>query len=246
MNFFSFGTFFFFIVAVIIFLQLRNVLGKRTGNERPPFDPYTQRKDENGNIIQQKDNVVSLPQRQTAGPTTGQSAGQTADSQVDDFASIDAMAPVGSDLNNGLRNIHAQDASFDPKEFLSGAKMAYEMIVLSFADGDRKTLKNLLSKDVFEGFDAAIKDRETRGEKVNSTFVGINQAKITTADMKGKDAQVTVRIVSEIISATQDKQGTIIDGDLETVAEIRDVWTFARNTAVRDPNWKLIATEAED
>ncbi|WP_376709537.1 Tim44/TimA family putative adaptor protein [Pseudochrobactrum lubricantis] len=234
MNFFSFGTFFFFIVAVIIFLQLRSVLGKRTGNERPPFDPYTTRQDDTAALSQQKDNVVSLPQRQTI------------ESQAKDFTTIDAMAPEGSDLNNGLRNIRAQDAGFDPKEFLNGAKMAYEMIVLSFADGDRKTLKNLLSKDVYEGFDAAIKERETRGEKVNSTFVGINQAKIIAADMKGKDAQVTVRIVSEMISATQDKQGNIIDGDLETVAEIRDVWTFARNTANRDPNWKLVATEAED
>lgn len=234
MNFFSFGTFFFFIVAVIIFLQLRNVLGKRTGNERPPFDPYTKHKDEAAVTIEQTDNVVSLPQRQTI------------ESAAADFKSIDEMAPVGSDLNNGLRNIRANDTSFDPKEFLNGVKMAYEMIVLSFADGDRKTLKNLLSKDVYEGFEAAIKDREARGEKVNSTFVGINQAKITAADMKGKDAQVTVRIVSEMISATQDAQGNIIDGDLDTVAEIRDVWTFARNTAGRDPNWKLIATEAED
>ncbi len=234
MNFFSFGTFFFFIVAVIIFLQLRSVLGKRTGNERPPFDPYSPRESDTPATAQQKDNVVALPQRPKA------------EIQAPDFTSIDATAPVGSELNNGLRNIRAQDLSFDPKEFLNGAKMAYEMIVLSYADGDRKTLKNLLSKDVFEGFDAAIKERDARGEKVNSTFVGINQAKIIAADMKGKDAQVTVRIVSEMISATQDSQGNIIDGDLETVAEIRDVWTFARNTALRDPNWKLIATEAED
>lgn len=234
MNFFSFGTFFFFIVAVIIFLQLRSVLGKRTGNERPPFDPYTRREEDTAQVSQQKDNVVSLPQRQTV------------ENLATDFKSIDAIAPEGTDLNTGLRNIRAQDAGFDPKEFLNGVKMAYEMIVLSYADGDRKTLKNLLSKDVYEGFDAAIKERETRGEKVNSTFIGINQAKIVAADMKGKDAQVTVRIVSEMISATQDKQGNIIDGDLETVAEIRDVWTFARNTANRDPNWKLVATEAED
>jgi predicted lipid-binding transport protein (Tim44 family) len=234
MNFFSFGTFFFFIVAVIIFLQLRSVLGKRTGNERPPFDPYTRREEDTAQASQQKDNVVALPQRQTI------------ENQAKDFKSIDAIAPEGTELNTGLRNLRAQDASFDPKEFLNGVKMAYEMIVLSYADGDRKTLKNLLSKDVYEGFDAAIKERETRGEKVNSTFVGINQAKIVAADMKGKDAQVTVRIVSEMISATQDKQGNIIDGDLETVAEIRDVWTFARNTANRDPNWKRVATEAED
>ncbi|WP_439272982.1 Tim44/TimA family putative adaptor protein [Pseudochrobactrum sp. HB0163] len=234
MNFFSFGTFFFFIVAVIIFLQLRSVLGKRTGNERPPFDPYSPREGDAAVAAQQKDNVVALPQRRKA------------EIQAPDFTSIDETAPVGSELNNGLRNIRAHDLNFDPKEFLDGAKMAYEMIVLSYAHGDRKTLKNLLSKDVYEGFDAAIKQRETRGEKINSTFIGINQAKIIAADMKDKDAQITVRIVSEMISATQDKQGNIIDGDLETVAEIRDVWTFARNTTVRDPNWKLIATEAED
>jgi predicted lipid-binding transport protein (Tim44 family) len=234
MSFFSFSTFFFFIVAVIIFLQLRNVLGKRTGNERPPFDPYSQRKVEGDAAAQSNDNVIAMPQRQTL------------EAPVQDFTSIDELAPVGSDLNNGLRNIRAADAGFDPKEFLGGVKMAYEMIVMSYADGDRKALKNLLSKEVYEGFDAAIKDRETRGEKLNSTFIGINQAKIVAADMKGKDAQVTVRIVSEMISATYDNQGVVIDGDLETVAEIRDVWTFARNTANRDPNWKLVATEAED
>lgn len=124
--------------------------------------------------------------------------------------------------------------------------MAYEMIVMSFADGDRKTLKSLLSREVFDGFVAAIADRESRGEKVQSSFVGINKAEIIGAEMKGTESHVTVRIISELISATLDKDGVVIDGDKESVAEVKDVWTFARDTRSKDPNWKLVATEAED
>jgi len=124
--------------------------------------------------------------------------------------------------------------------------MAYEMIVLAYADGDRKTLKNLLSKEVYDGFVAAIADREARSEKVQSSFVGIRKNDLTGAEMKGTEAHVTLRIVSELISATRDAAGTVIDGDPDTVAEVKDVWTFARDTRSRDPNWRLVATEAED
>jgi predicted lipid-binding transport protein (Tim44 family) len=123
--------------------------------------------------------------------------------------------------------------------------MAYEMIVLAYADGDRKTLKNLLSREVYDGFVTAIADRETRSEKVESSFVGIDKADIISAEMKGTESVVTLRIVSELISATRDKAGEVIDGDPETVAEVRDVWTFSRDTRSNDPNWKLVAT-AED
>ena len=124
--------------------------------------------------------------------------------------------------------------------------MAYEMIVLAYADGDRKTLKNLLSREVYDGFVSAIADREARSEKIQSSFVGIDKADIVAAEMKGSEAHVTLRIVSELISATRDKAGEVIDGDPETVAEVKDVWTFARDTRSRDPNWKLVATEEED
>jgi predicted lipid-binding transport protein (Tim44 family) len=107
-------------------------------------------------------------------------------------------------------------------------------------------LKNLLSREVFDGFIAAIAERETRSEKVQSSFVGIDKADIVSAEMKGTEAYVTLRIVSELISATRDKAGEVIDGDPETVAEVKDVWTFSRDTRSNDPNWKLVATEAED
>lgn len=235
MGFFDFGTIFFLVAAVVIFFQLRNVLGRRTGSERPPFDPYsgpsTSAKDAN----KPPENVISLPRKRAPGEPA-----------ADVYAAIDAFAAPDTDLNKGLRSIRDNDASFEPKSFVDGAKMAYEMIVMAYADGDRKTLKNLLSKDVYDGFVAAISEREAKSEKIQSSFVGIDKADIVSAEMKGSEAHLTLRIVSELISATRDKAGAVVEGDPETVAEVKDVWTFARDTRSRDPNWKLVATEEED
>ncbi|MEW9806175.1 Tim44/TimA family putative adaptor protein [Mesorhizobium marinum] len=235
MEFFDFGTIFFLVAAVVIFFQLRNVLGRRTGNERPPFDPYTAGRTAK-NAPAKNENVISLPRGKRG-------SGEVAD---DAYASIDAFEKPGSDLNKGLRAIRDADPSFEPKTFVDGAKMAYEMIVMAYADGDRKTLKNLLSREVFDGFVQAIADRESRSEKIQSSFVGIDKATIVSAEMKGTEAHVTLRVVSELISATRNKSGEVIDGDPETVAEVKDVWTFARDTRSKDPNWKLVATEEED
>ncbi|MDW6024498.1 Tim44/TimA family putative adaptor protein [Mesorhizobium sp. BAC0120] len=238
MGFFDFGTIFFLIAAVVIFFQLRNVLGRRTGNERPPFDPYTaarsREKKDAAPATSGTENVVSLPKKRSPG------------ADEDAYKVIDTVAKPGTDLNRGLRAIKDADQSFDPKGFVDGAKMAYEMIVMAYADGDRKTLKNLLSKEVYDGFVSAISERESRSEKIQSSFVGIDKAEIVSAEMKGSEAHITLRIVSELISATRNGAGEVIDGDPETVAEVKDVWTFARDTRSRDPNWKLVATEAED
>lgn len=237
MEFFDFGTIFFLVAAVVIFFQLRNVLGRRTGHERPPFDPYTtsRGRDDGGDSAAPSDNVVSLPRKRQPG-----------DKPEDAYKSIDAFAKPGTALNKGLRAIKDADPGFGPTTFLDGAKMAYEMIVMAFADGDRKTLKNLLSREVYDGFVAAITDRESRSEKIQSSFVGIDKADIVSAEIKGGEAHVTLRIVSELISATRNGAGEVIDGDPETVAEVKDVWTFARDPRSRDPNWKLVATEEED
>jgi len=233
MGFFDFGTIFFLIAAVVIFFQLRNVLGRRTGSERPPFDPYAASRTQDA--AQKPENVVSLPRKRAPGEPA-----------ADAYVEIDAFAKPDSELNKGLRTIKDNDPAFEPKSFVDGAKMAYEMIVMAYADGDRKTLKNLLSREVYDGFVAAIGDREAKSEKIQSSFVGIDKADIVAAEMKGGEAHITLRIVSELISATRDKAGTVIDGDPETVAEVKDVWTFARDTRSRDPNWKLVATEEED
>jgi predicted lipid-binding transport protein (Tim44 family) len=226
----DFITLFFLVAAVLIFLQLRNVLGRRTGNEKPPFDPYTAREAAKA-PAGDDGKVVTLPRRELT--------------EEEKFAEIDALAKPGTTLNDALRELLGVDPSFRPKEFLNGARMAYEMIVMAFADGDRKTLKNLLSKEVYEGFDAAISEREARGEVVKSTFVGIEKATITQANVSDMEEQVTVRIVSQLISATFDKDGILVDGDQENVADVTDIWTFARDARSRDPNWKLVATESE-
>jgi predicted lipid-binding transport protein (Tim44 family) len=210
------------------------VLGRRTGNERPPFDPYSASRTQD-TASQKPENVVSLPRKRQPGETAAET-----------YAEIDAFAKPDSDLNKGLRTIKDNDSSFDPKTFVDGAKMAYEMIVMAYADGDRKTLKNLLSREVYDGFVTAIGEREAKSEKIQSSFVGIDKADIVAAEMKGSEAHITLRVVSELISATRDKAGAVIDGDPETVAEVKDVWTFARDTRSRDPNWKLVATEEED
>ncbi|MEW4397088.1 Tim44/TimA family putative adaptor protein [Agrobacterium tumefaciens] len=231
MGFSDFITLFFLVAAVLIFLQLRSVLGRRTGNEKPPFDPYTPRDVAKGPVTDDN-KVVTLPKRSEA-------------EDENRFAEADALAPVDTALNTSLRELMTKDPTFRPKEFLNGARMAYEMIVMGFADGDRKTLKNLLSKEVFDGFEAAISERENRGEVVKSTFVGIEKADITQAGIRDSEEQITLRIVSQLISATYDKDGKLVDGDPDAVAEVDDIWTFSRDVRSRDPNWKLIATESE-
>ncbi|MUZ72355.1 Tim44/TimA family putative adaptor protein [Agrobacterium vitis] len=227
----DFVTLFFLVAAVLIFWQLRSVLGRRTGNEKPPKDPFAGRPDAASPAAEDA-RVVTLPRRDEADGEERQTA-------------IDAYAPAGTPLNQQLRQVVEVDPSFVPKEFLNGARMAYEMIVTAFAAGDRKSLKDLLSREVYDGFDAAITEREQRGEVMKSTFVGIDKAEITGAEVRGQEVQITVRLVSQLISATYDSQGAVIEGDAESVGDVNDIWTFARDTRSRDPNWKLIATESD-
>lgn len=228
-------------LAVFILFRLRSVLGKRTGNERPPFDPYSKpdqpRERKNGN---DQDNVIPMPNQTTLEAEPVEESGRGGD------VVIDKVAPAGSALNSALKQILSVDRSFEPEPFLEGARAAYEMIVMAFADGDKKALKNLLSREVYEGFVTAIDDREKRGETIRSTFVGIDKAEIVEAALKNSTAQVTVKIHSQLISATRDKAGEVVDGDPAKVSEVIDIWTFARDTTSRDPNWKLVATESAE
>ena len=231
-------TIIFLVIAIVIFLRLRSVLGRRTGNERQPFDPFSRTDKPAAGASPGDDKVIAMPRR-SAGAEAPAGEVETAAE-----ARIKTMAPEGSPLAEGLRAIAGADRSFDPDSFIGGARGAYEMIVTAFAEGDRKTLKPLLSREVFDGFNSAISEREARGETIESTFVGIDKADIVEASMKGSIAQVTVRLQSELISATRDKDGHVIDGDPNRVTEVVDIWTFARDTTTRDPNWKLVATES--
>ena len=227
-------TIIFLALAVFIFLRLRSVLGQRTGTERPPYD----RRD----VLQgsaRGDKVVPVPGNVIDHAPAGAPA--DAPPPIDRWK---GFAEPGSDLALGLNAVVRLDSSFDLPHFLAGAKSAYEMIVLAFAAGDRRTLSDLLSSEVYEGFEHAIRDREQRGEKVERKFVGIDKTELVSAEVRGKMAHLTVRFVSQIISVTRDKSGTAIDGSPDKVADVTDVWTFARDAASRDPNWKLVGTES--
>jgi predicted lipid-binding transport protein (Tim44 family) len=230
---FDIYTIIFLALAVFIFLRLRSVLGQRTGRERPPYDPYSARDTVRGS----NDNVVALPGR---GGETPQASTPPAD-PVERWKGI---AEPGSAIAAGLDAIAQGDPTFDAKHFVAGARQAYEMIVSAYAEGDRRTLRNLLSKDVYEGFDQAIRERETKGEAAETRFVSIDRSDVTGAEVRGATAQVTVRFVSQLVSVTRDRNGNVIDGNPDKVTDVTDVWTFARDVSSRDPNWKLVATEA--
>ncbi|PLX38187.1 MAG: calcium-binding protein [Hyphomicrobiales bacterium] len=233
---------FLLILAVGIFIALRNVLGRRTGNERPPFDPYSATRDEAPQDQPAAgDNVITLPRGDDA-PVAA-----SADNRIEEKREhIDAVAAEGTALNEALRSILSADRAFDPKDFVKGAVGAYEMIVAAFAEGDRRSLKQLLSRDVYDGFVGAIADRESRKETLETTFVGLDKAEIVEAALRDGTAQVTVRFKSQLISVTRDSEGRIIDGDPNKLEDVTDIWTFAREVASRDPNWKLVATETAE
>ena len=230
---FDIYTIIFLALAIFIFLRLRSVLGQRTGRERPPYDPYSARDAR----APAGDKVVTLPTRNA----------ETAPKTIEVSEPSErwkGIAEQGTPVAAGLDAIVAADPSFDAKQFIAGARAAYEMIVGAFAAGDRKSLKGLLSKEVYEGFDGAIRERESRGETVENRFVSLDNADISGADLRGNTAHVTVRFVSQLITATRDKSGNVVDGSPDKVTEVTDVWTFARDVTSRDPNWKLVATEA--
>lgn len=230
---FDIYTIIFLALAVFIFLRLRSVLGQRTGRERPPYDPFSAR-DAVRNAP--SDKVVALPRNADTFAKPAESS-EKADSWKD-------ISPPGSPAAEGLQAIVAQDKSFDPQHFLTGARAAYEMIVTAFADGDRRTLKNLLSKEVYDGFETAIREREAQGRRTETRFVSIDTCEIIGAELRGKTAQITLRFVSQLISVTRDRTDKVVDGNPDKVTEVTDVWTFARDVFSRDPNWKLVATEA--
>lgn len=241
---FDIYTIIFLALAVFIFLRLRSVLGQRTGHEKPPYDPFTPRDGVRGSA-NTNDKVVTLPPRGDAAPRPIDSAEvPPVAAPAPSLDKLKGIATPDSAVAAGLQAIATADNGFDPQHFLTGARAAYEMIVTAFAEGDRRSLKNLLSKEVFDGFEAAIRDRESRGETAETRFVSIDTAEISGAELRGRIAQVTLRFVSQLISVTRDRAGTVVDGSDEKVTEVTDVWTFARDVSSRDPNWKLVATEA--
>ncbi len=223
------STIIFALLAIFVLWKLRSVLGTRTGNEKPPpANPFFRR-----SIGTNDNKVVPLP---GAAPPQVPISPPNPDRWK-------TYAEPGSKAAAGLDAIAAASPDFALDPFITGAKAAYEMIVTAFASGDRQTLQNLLDKDVFDSFTAAIAARETRGESMTTQVVSIDQASIEDAGMRNRSAQITLRFMSKLISATHDKSGALIDGNPDKSVDMTDIWTFARDVDSRDPNWKLIATQ---
>ena len=245
----------FALIAAFLVLRLRNVLGRRDGFEDRNQDPFQSSErdgpsqwgrdteaDANGDRDtgfadnDRNDNVIPLP---------GHGNRDAAEAPFEPAAEAEADTPAGQ-LNAGMAKVAAADPSFNGNEFIQGARVAFEMILTAYAQGDVRTLKNLLSTEVFENFQASIRQREEAGEVLEETLVGIRTAEIVEAYMQSRDAHVTVKFVSEQVNALLNASGDVIDGNPNQVITVTDFWTFARDTKSRNPNWELVATRSLD
>ena len=144
------------------------------------------------------------------------------------------QAPV----NNEIFDENAQ------KEFIKGAKIAYETIITDFSDNDNKitTSKPLLNKEIYNQFNDALKERSERGHYAEITFIGVNSATIKEHKKIDKILNVTVEFIAEVITCIRDKDKKIISGDPEKIKKIYDTWVFSRDVTSPNPNWQLVNT----
>lgn len=208
---------FFAMVALFLVLRLRSVLGKRTGNERRRPDPFGGPQPVPGR--KNGDNVITLPDR------PGDKAAIPAD-------------PVAA----GIAAIRAADRSFSEQQFLSGARAAFEMILGAFAQGDAAALRPLLNDEVYANFAREIERRQKAGERLDNQIVRMREADIVEARLDGRTALVTVKFITDQVNLLRDRSGEPLPGQSTEPAEVVDLWTFARDTRSRDPNWLLVAT----
>jgi predicted lipid-binding transport protein (Tim44 family) len=251
---------FFAIVAVVLGWKLYSILGRRTGHERQ-IDPFarpnppeqkgegpargrTIDRDEPDAPIQIGSRRPNLRPVETR-PEPAAASGPGAAMQPRDRRQLEAEIAAGPDsLRQGLDAIHKADPNFNPIDFVAGAKIAFEMILNAFADGDTKMLQPLLGAEVLASFTAAIEERRSLGHRLKTTLVGITHVEIAEAELKGSQAWVTLKFTSEQIDVTEDATGQVIEGDAARVDTLIDLWTFARDTNSRDPNWQLVATQS--
>ena len=211
----------FAMVAAFLVLRLRSVLGKRQGFERPPQTP-------------------GVPDARTARAEGVAEEIAPARSASGARRTLPAMqSPVGQSISR----IVAADPSFDPNGFLDGAEGAFRMIVGAFAQGDRQTLRALLSDETYSGFEQAVAGRETAGESQRTEIRSMHELALEGAELRGSVADVTVRFVSDQVNMTNGRGGEIVAGS-DAVTEVIDIWTFQRDLSAKDPTWKLMATRS--
>lgn len=219
------------LVAIFLVLRLRSVLGRRTGNERPPTqDPFTPPAAPTPEARRDNGNVVQLPRPSEPMPAPQRSAGQA------------RLAPAAAAGVDAIRNL---DRSFDPQGFANGARAAFEMIVGAFAKGDLATLRPLLDDATYASFEAAVRDRQANKRVLETSLIGFDSTEMIRAELRGSVAHVTMKFVTEQINVTRGPDGLVVDGNPNTVERVTDLWTFARDTRSDNPNWLLVGTDSE-
>ena len=157
--------------------------------------------------------------------------------------------PKGMEVLKDIENNEAiREGNVDEeakKQFLKGADVAYEQIITSFAKGDKKSLKNLLGKDLFSNFSKVIDERKEKQLKYETTFIGLKSSEILELKKIENIYKITVNFISEIITCVKDKNNQIIEGNPDTIKTVNDVWRFAKNMWSQDPTWYLVDTSSK-
>jgi predicted lipid-binding transport protein (Tim44 family) len=211
------------LAVLAVFWRLKTMLGQRTGFEKPPIDFSPLSK-------QAQTEAAARPVETTRLP------GDEKRPVWEGFVAADSLAA------QGLEDIAAATPDFAVKPFLEGAKLAYEMVQNAFAKGDKKSLQPLLSPEVMAGFAQVIDDRQRQGHTQSMQFVGVKHADIVSAGVVNNRAEITLRLVGEMVSAVTDRAGNVIEGNPQALREVFDTWTFERDIHSRNPNWRIIDT----
>lgn len=212
------------IVAVVIALRLRSVLGQRHDDEprKPnPFGVPKAGKDEDD------EGFMLSPKHETAMPAP---------------AALPAPVLAPESLAGALTLIKQHAPQFDEKEFLQGARSAFSMIVTGFAQGEMERIRPFLGPEVFQSFSRAVAERRAAGQRLDTVIHTVKEAEVTRARLSGDTARLTVRFVSEQSNATYDETGQLVDGSPTQREVIEDVWSFARNLKQDNPVWLLVET----
>lgn len=207
-------------IAIFLILRLRNVLGSREGFEKPP---------------------LSLPGEGAAAPRSRRDFEVIEGGPDED---ITDHVPEGSPAARALAAMKAAEPSFGVRDFLQGARGAYEMILMAFERGELDQVRPFLAPEVFDTFAEVVAERERQGLKVEANFVGLREIGVADAtfDETSREGEISVRFVGELTSAVRNAAGEIVEGSTTDIKRQRDVWTFARVMGSSDPNWQLVAT----
>ncbi len=221
------------LVAAGLVFWLRSVLGTRHGDERERPNPFT------------------TPAEKPFAEAKAAAAAAGVDTENGLAIDVRPILPrnvsiEGPATESGLMEIGRVMRDFDLPTFTQGAQDAFAIIVEAFAQGDRDTLQNLLEPSVYAAFDAALKDREEKGEKVETEIHAVRRAEVLKAEIKDKDAFITIRFIADETCVVRDREGHILSGDPDRITEMNDIWTFSRTIKSRDPRWLLAETSDGD